>query len=94
MIPKQNIKIIVTFLIGLRYIDSVRTFRAFYNEHKDRFFAYLMRSTGDYYLAGDIMQESFTRYLDRYGNRPAQYLPKSMPRVAGSTGLDAEILFF
>jgi len=31
------------------------------------FFAYLMRSTGDYYLAGDIMQESFTRYLERYG---------------------------
>jgi RNA polymerase sigma-70 factor (ECF subfamily) len=26
-----------------------------------------MRSTGDYYLAGDIMQESFTRYLERYG---------------------------
>jgi RNA polymerase sigma-70 factor (ECF subfamily) len=32
------------------------------------FFAYLMRSTGDYFLAGDIMQESFTRYLERYGN--------------------------
>ena len=31
------------------------------------FFAYLMRSTGDYYLASDIMQESFTRYLERYG---------------------------
>ena len=26
-----------------------------------------MRSTGDYYLASDIMQESFTRYLERYG---------------------------
>ncbi len=32
-------------------------------------FAYLMRRTGDYYLSGDIMQESFTRYLDRYGDR-------------------------
>jgi RNA polymerase sigma-70 factor (ECF subfamily) len=31
-------------------------------------FAYLMRASGDYYLSGDIMQESFTRYLDRYGN--------------------------
>lgn len=29
-------------------------------------FAYLMRMTGDYYLASDIMQESFTRYLERY----------------------------
>ena len=32
-------------------------------------FAYLMRRTGDYYLSGDIMQESFTRYFDRYGDR-------------------------
>jgi len=32
-------------------------------------FAYLMRATGDYYLSGDIMQESFTRYLDRYAKR-------------------------
>ncbi len=30
-------------------------------------FAYLMRRTGDYYLSSDIMQESFTRYLKRYG---------------------------
>jgi RNA polymerase sigma-70 factor (ECF subfamily) len=26
-----------------------------------------MRSTGNYYLAGDILQESFTRYLEKYG---------------------------
>ena len=26
-----------------------------------------MRSTGDYYLADDILQESFTRYLEKYG---------------------------
>ena len=32
-------------------------------------FGYLMRITGDYYLSGDIIQESFTRYLDRYGKR-------------------------
>ena len=32
-------------------------------------FAYLMRRTGDYYLSSDIMQESFTRYLGRYGER-------------------------
>ena len=32
-------------------------------------FAYLMRRTGDYYLSGDIMQESFTRYFERYGNQ-------------------------
>ena len=45
----------------------MRNFREFYREHRDRLFAYLMRSTGDYYLAGDILQESFTRYLEKYG---------------------------
>jgi RNA polymerase sigma-70 factor (ECF subfamily) len=65
--PGQKAKIVVTFLLALRYINSVRKFRAFYNKHKDMFFAYLMRSTGDYYLASDIMQESFTRCLERYG---------------------------
>jgi len=45
----------------------VQNFREFYSKHRDRLFAYLMRSTGDYYLAGDILQESFTRYLEKYG---------------------------
>lgn len=44
-------------------------FKAFYNKHKDRLFSYLLKITGDYYLAADIMQESFTRYLARYGQR-------------------------
>ena len=42
-------------------------FREFYSKQRDRLFGYLMRSTGDYYLAGDILQESFTRYLEKYG---------------------------
>ncbi|MGD2014724.1 MAG: sigma-70 family RNA polymerase sigma factor [Desulfobacterales bacterium] len=49
-------------------------FKAFYRKHRDRLFAYLMRSTGDYYLASDILQESFTRYLEKYdkqGQNPA-----------------------
>jgi len=46
----------------------VTNFRAFYREHRDRLFAFLMRSTGDYYFAGDILQESFTRYLEKYGD--------------------------
>ena len=45
----------------------MRNFREFYRKHRDRLFAYLMRSTGDYYLADDILQESFTRYLEKYG---------------------------
>ena len=43
-------------------------FRAFYKKHRERLFAYLMRSTGDYHLSGDILQESFTRYLEKYGD--------------------------
>ncbi len=43
-------------------------FKTFYAEHRERFFAYLMRLTGDYHQAGDVMQESFTRYLERYGD--------------------------
>jgi hypothetical protein len=46
----------------------VGNFRAFYKKHRDSLFAYLMRSTGDYYLSGDILQESFTRYLEKYGD--------------------------
>ncbi len=44
-------------------------FREFYNDNKDRFFGYLLRRSGDYHLAADTMQESFTRYLERYGKR-------------------------
>jgi len=45
----------------------VANFRAFYKKHRDRLFAYLIRRTGDYDLAGDVLQESFTRYLEKYG---------------------------
>jgi RNA polymerase sigma-70 factor (ECF subfamily) len=44
-------------------------YRDFYIQHKDQLFGYLMRMTGDYYLSGDIMQESFTRYIEHYGNK-------------------------
>lgn len=44
-------------------------FRKFYNDNKDRFFGYLLRRSGDYNLAADTMQESFTKYLERYDKR-------------------------
>lgn len=47
----------------------MRLFNQFYIEHKNHLFAYLMRMTGDYYLASDILQESFTRLLARYRAR-------------------------
>lgn len=45
---------------------ALNTFKEFYRNTKDRFFGYLLRRTGDYHQAADIMQESFTRYLERY----------------------------
>ena len=44
-------------------------FSNFYAAEKDRLFAYLLRRTGDYALAADIMQESFARYFERYASR-------------------------
>jgi len=39
----------------------------FYRNWKGRIFNYLLRMTGDGNLAGDIMQEAFTRHLSHYG---------------------------
>ena len=44
-------------------------FGTFYKDHKKTLFTYLMRMTGDYYLASDIMQESFARYLENYSEK-------------------------
>ena len=42
-------------------------FSSFYWTQKEKLFGYLMRLTGNYQLSSDIMQESFTRYLENYG---------------------------
>jgi RNA polymerase sigma-70 factor (ECF subfamily) len=39
----------------------------FYRDSRNRIFNYLMRLTGDYGMAGDIMQETFARHLKHYG---------------------------
>ncbi len=46
----------------------MNTIQTFYNENKDKLFGYLLRKSGNYNLAADIMQESFTRYLERYND--------------------------
>ena len=48
---------------------KVNLFSDFYNDNKDRLFSYLLRKSGNYHLAADMMQESFTRYLERYHER-------------------------
>ena len=60
----------VTFRRLKRLRSSVNRFKSFYNGHRNRLFAYLLKMTGDYSLAADLMQESFTRYLERYRDRP------------------------
>ena len=45
----------------------MEAFQAFYKEQKDRLFAYLVRMTGNGDFSADLLQEAFTRYLDRYG---------------------------
>jgi RNA polymerase sigma factor (sigma-70 family) len=58
-------------------------FGSFYKDYKKVLFAYLMRMTGDYYLAGDIMQESFTRCLEKYkGHLPNASLLFTIARNA------------
>ena len=39
----------------------------FYRNWKGKIFNYLMRLSGDHSLAGEIMQETFTRHLAHYG---------------------------
>ncbi|MDB9823109.1 RNA polymerase sigma factor [Deltaproteobacteria bacterium] len=41
-------------------------FETFYNRQHGKLFSYLLRITGDYDLSMDIMQEAFTRYLEKY----------------------------
>ena len=57
----------VTLFNLIRYGFKVNTYSFFYKENKDRLYAYLLRMTGDRQLALDLVQESFTRYLGRYG---------------------------
>lgn len=41
-------------------------FQEFYTANRQRLFSYLFRRCGDGQLSADIMQESFTRFLERY----------------------------
>jgi RNA polymerase sigma-70 factor (ECF subfamily) len=41
-------------------------FRQFYTEYKDKLFGYLLRKTGNSFLAADLVQEAFTRYMEKY----------------------------
>ncbi|MFH0781746.1 MAG: RNA polymerase sigma factor [Pseudomonadota bacterium] len=44
-------------------------FRQFYIDNGNKLFGYLLRKSGNTALAADLVQETFTRYLERYRNR-------------------------
>ena len=48
-------------------MDNLEAFAEFYRKNRSRLFGYLLRLTGERQLAWDLTQESFTRYLARYG---------------------------
>jgi RNA polymerase sigma factor (sigma-70 family) len=52
----------------------VNTFKEFYSRQRQNFFSYLVRRSGDYDLACEIMQESFTRLIEKYSAE--QFTPK------------------
>jgi RNA polymerase sigma-70 factor (ECF subfamily) len=65
----------------------VKRFASFYSAYKERLFAYLMRKTGDYFLASDLLQESFARYLKSYGEREQK--PALLYTIARNLTIDA-----
>ncbi len=64
----------------------MKSFLRFYEQYRAGLFAYLVRFTGDRDLAGEIMQESFTRYLERYRHR--QWEPRLLYAIARNAALD------
>ena len=62
-------KNIVTLTRPERWMVSMNRFRQFYIENGNKLFAYLLRKSGSSHLAADLVQESFTRYLERYRER-------------------------
>ncbi len=61
-------------------------YSSFYRNHKDKLFGYLMRLSGDYQLACDIMQESFTRFLEHYAGNVLN--PSLLYTIARNAVLD------
>jgi RNA polymerase sigma-70 factor (ECF subfamily) len=59
----------------------------FYTDYRDKLFSYLMRMSGDYEVSRDIMQESFTRHYQHYGDNPA-IVPSALFTIARNALID------
>ena len=53
----------------LRYTCVMHPMETIFEENKGKLFSYLVRMTGDADVARDILQESFTRCMERYADR-------------------------
>jgi RNA polymerase sigma-70 factor (ECF subfamily) len=65
----------------------VNTFRDFYNRQRRKFLAYLIRRSGDYHLACDIMQESFIRLYEKY--TAENFTPQLLYTIGRNLTLDS-----
>lgn len=65
----------------------MNTFKDFYNRQRRRFLAYLIRRSGDYHLACDIMQESFTRLFEKY--KAESFTPQLLYTIGRNLALDS-----
>ena len=65
----------------------MNTFKEFYNRHRRKFLAYLIRRSGDYHLACDIMQESFIRLYEKYAAE--NFTPQLLYTIGRNLALDS-----
>ena len=65
----------------------MNTFRDFYNRQRQKFLAYLIRRSGDYHLACDIMQESFIRLYEKY--TAENFTPQLLYTIGRNLALDS-----
>ncbi|MGE5256369.1 MAG: RNA polymerase sigma factor [Hyphomicrobiales bacterium] len=66
----------------------MNTFKEFYNGQRLRFLAYLIRRSGDYHLACDIMQESFVRLYEKY--KAESITPQLLYTIGRNLVLDSQ----
>jgi RNA polymerase sigma-70 factor (ECF subfamily) len=65
----------------------VNTFKDFYNRQQRKFLTYLIRRSGDYHLACDIMQESFIRLYEKY--TAENFTPQLLYTIGRNLTLDS-----
>jgi RNA polymerase sigma-70 factor (ECF subfamily) len=59
----------------------------YYRSNRDKLFGYLLRMSACTDVAADLMQETFVRYMDRYGTQTVQ--PPLLYRIARNLFIDA-----